>query len=101
MTAPRAGANAEVSRILIGLHDYYSGLDLKSLAVSADFVVDGAPAGTNLAPRFRPVSPGVWELRLARPLTALERGRLVVSVRDNQGNVSRIERTFSVRAQTK
>jgi hypothetical protein len=98
LTMPRAGENPELSRILIGMHDYYSGLDLKSFAVTAVFALDGAAAGTNLAPRFRPVSQGVWELRLARPLTALERGRLTVSVRDNQGNLSRIERKVSVQA---
>jgi hypothetical protein len=43
----------------------------------------------------------VWELRLAKPLTALERGQLAVSVRDRQGNLSRIERTFSVSAKAK
>jgi hypothetical protein len=98
LTTPRAGANAELPRILIGMHDYYSGLDLRTFAVTADFALDGEPAGTNLAPRFRPVAQGVWELRLSRPLVTLERGRLTVSVRDNQGNVSRIERTFTVEA---
>jgi hypothetical protein len=98
LTLPRAGENRELSRILIGMHDYSSGLDLKSFAVTADFALDGVPAGTNLAPRFRPVAQGVWELRLARPLSALERGRLTVSVRDHQGNLSRIERTFWVPA---
>jgi hypothetical protein len=37
-------------------------------------------------------------MRLKKPLTRLERGTLVVSVKDRQGNVSRIERTFSFAA---
>ncbi len=46
--------------------------------------------------KFLVKSQGVWELTLDEPLTKLERGRLVVSVRDRQGNINRIERTFSV-----
>jgi hypothetical protein len=64
--------------------------------VEADFAVDGSPAGENLAKRFRPVSPGVWELSLAKPITMLKAGRLVVSVADKQGNVTKVERRFSV-----
>ena len=58
--------------------------------------VDGVAAGQNLAAKFRPKSPGVWELTLATPITQLARGRLEVSVSDRQGNVTRIERTISV-----
>jgi hypothetical protein len=79
------------------MHDYYSGLDMGSFRVVADFPVDGAAAGTDLSPRFRQKSQGVWELKLGQPVTALARGRLSVSVTDRQGNVSRVERTFSVR----
>jgi hypothetical protein len=62
----------------------------------ADFEVNGIKAGQNLAAKFQPKSPGVWELTLATPITYLWRGRLEVSVGDRQGNVSRIERTFAV-----
>jgi hypothetical protein len=40
----------------------------------------------------------VWELKLGKPITDLAKGKLTVSVKDRQGNVSRIERTFSVGA---
>jgi hypothetical protein len=96
LTEPRAGRNAGLKRVLVGMHDYDSGLDAKSFKVSADFAVDGVPAGEDLAPRFRARSEGVWELRLARPIERLARGTLVVSVRDREGNVTRVERTFSV-----
>src|SRR5207237_8604425 len=45
--------------------------------------------------RRRPIKKiqGVWELELASPLANLPRGQLTVSVRDRQGNESRIERT--------
>ena len=96
MTYPRAGANHSLKRLLIGMHDYESGLDPASFRVMADFPLAGVPAGEDLAPRFKIKAPGVWELPLATPLTELSKGRLTVSVRDRQGNESRIERTFSV-----
>ena len=66
-----------------------------SFTVTADFPVDGTPPGENLASRFKPKDHGVWEMVLATPIANLPRGRLTVSVRDRQGNTSRIERTFS------
>ena len=79
------------------MHDQDSGLDLGSFRVTADFTVNGVSAGTDLARLFRKSKAvGVWELALKEPLARLQRGRLTVSVRDRQGNESRIERTFSV-----
>src|SRR5262249_37154496 len=98
LTYPRAGANTELARILVGMHDYGTGLDVSSFQVTADFAVDGTAAGTNLAAKFQPATQGVWELRLAQPITALVKGWLSVTVKDRQGNTSRIERTFSVGA---
>jgi hypothetical protein len=98
LTYPRAGVNPELTRIVIGAHDYYTGLDAGSFEVTADFEMDGAAAGQNLAAKLKPKSPGVWELALGKPIAALAKGRLTVSVRDRQGNVTRIERTFSVGA---
>jgi len=96
ITSPRAGANASLDRILIGAHDYYTGLDPTGFTVTADFPVNGLAAGENLAPGFSPRSQGVWELKLATPIENAARARLTVSVKDRQGNESAIERTFSV-----
>jgi hypothetical protein len=96
LTYPKRGANAGLSRILVGMFDYGTGLDLKSFRVTADFAVDGVPAGEDLGARFKSKGGGVWELRLARPIEELARGTLTVSVKDRQGNVSRLVRTFSV-----
>jgi hypothetical protein len=96
LTYPRAGHNESLGRVLVGMHDHGTGLDLSSFRVVADFAVDEAAAGADLAKKFRPVTQGVWELRLGRPLTELRQGRLTVAVKDRQGNLSRIERTFSV-----
>jgi hypothetical protein len=96
LTYPKAGVNDLLTRILVGMHDYYSGLDRDSFTVTADFAIEGVEPGTNLAGRFRAKSQGVQELLLKTPITRLKRGVLTVSVKDRQGNLSRIERTFSV-----
>lgn len=101
LTYPKPRRNEELSRILVGMHDYYTGLDMDSFTVVADFAVDDAPAGTNLASKFKPKTQGVRELKLAKPITELAKGKLTVSVKDRQGNVSKIERTFFVESAKK
>ncbi len=97
LTYPKTGANEPLSRILVGMADYGTGLDAESFEVVADFAVDGAAPGENLAKKFRPQPDNRWELQLAKPITELPKGKLTVSVKDVQGNTTRIERTFSVR----
>lgn len=99
VTRPQPGRNAPLSRILIGLHDYGSGLAPDSLVVTASVPVDGNKPGENLAGGFVEKSPGVWELQLQQPIRRLVRGTIVVAIRDRQGNESRVERTFSVEAE--
>jgi hypothetical protein len=94
LTYPRAGANAELNRILVGMHDYGTGLDLATFRITADFAVDGVKPGENLAARFRQVGTGIWELRLTNPPKSLPQAKLHVEVRDRQGNTTRIERSF-------
>jgi hypothetical protein len=96
VTYPRAGDNAELTRILVGMHDYDSGLDLGSFRVTADIAVDGVAAGQDLAAKFKVTSPGVWEFQLAKPVTTLSSGKLKVSIKDRQGNVTEVQRSFSV-----
>lgn len=96
LTYPRAGANPQLRRILVGMFDYGTGLNMDSFQVTADFPLDGAPAGENLAKKFRPTSDGVWELALTTPPAKLQRALLTVSIRDRQGNTTRIERRFSI-----
>ena len=69
----------------------------RTFEVIADFAIDGVAAGQSLAAKFQPKTQGVWELRLAQPLAALQHGKLIVSVRDRQGNLARIERTFTAK----
>ncbi|MGE3803436.1 MAG: hypothetical protein AB7K24_02050 [Gemmataceae bacterium] len=97
---PAAGKHGQpIRRLLIGMHDGYSGLDAASFKVTASFMVNGMPAGLNLAKSFRSVAPGVWELELKAPISQLKEGTLIVSVKDKQGNETRIDRVFSVDVQ--
>jgi hypothetical protein len=96
LTYPRAGKNENFNRILIGASDYFSGLDEKSLSVIASFDIDGVAAGQDLAARFKSINPGVWELKLSKPIISLRDATLTVSVKDKAGNVTRIERKFAV-----
>ncbi len=98
LTSPRAGANGRLDRLVVGMSDYGAGLDETSFTVTADFALDGSKPGENLAAKFRPVADGVWEWKLARPVTRLEEGTFRVSVKDRQGNTSTIARRFSVGA---
>ena len=97
LTYPRAGGNEALTRILVGAHDYHTGLDMESFAVVADFPIDGIAVGENLAPKFKALPDNRWELTLDRPITDLPRGKLNVSIKDKQGNLTRIERTVSIR----
>ncbi|MBL8865001.1 MAG: hypothetical protein JNK93_05520, partial [Planctomycetia bacterium] len=96
VTAPVPGKNETLSRIVIGMHDTGSGLNLESFRVTAGFPLDGVPAGENLAAKFQATTQGVWEWKLEQPLDSLPAGTLMVSVADRQGNVTRIERKIAV-----
>jgi hypothetical protein len=97
LTEPRAGRSSEpLTRMLIGMHDYYTGLDADSFTVTADFEIDGIAPGENLASRFKPRGDGVWELRLAKPIVALSQSVVNATVKDREGNQTRIERVFQI-----
>ncbi len=99
LTVPQPGTNKSLTRIVVGMHDVYTGLAPASFEVMADFAIDGVKPGDNLAPKFRTTTQGVWEWKLATPIERLEQGRLTVAVKDHQGNLTRIERTFTVAGQ--
>jgi hypothetical protein len=97
LTYPKAGSNTQpLERILIGAYDFDTGLDVESLTVTADFEVNGVPPGQNLIDRFQRKSDWTWELVLDKALTKLSYGRLTVSTKDRQGNITQIDRSFSL-----
>jgi hypothetical protein len=96
LTSPIAGPNAKIDRIVIGMHDFGSGLEMSSFAVTATFPIDGVSGGENLASRFKSVAQGVREWKLSKPVPTGTSGQLAVTVKDKQGNETRIERSVRV-----
>ena len=90
------GHNPTIPRILIGFHDYYTGVDQSSFLVTTNFSVNGLQPGENLAKLFKARSQGVYELLLKKPPSHLSDARLTVSVKDVEGNISEIVRDFHV-----
>jgi hypothetical protein len=96
LTFPAAGVNERIDRIVIGMHDAYSGLAPETLTVTADFEIDGMKPGEDLGAKFKATSPGVWEMKLLAAIDKLPRGVLKAAVEDEAGNVSTVERTIRV-----
>jgi len=87
-----------LSVLRFGAYDSYSGLDRASISVTANFTVNGQPAGTELATWFGETSPYVWSLALSPSITSLAGGRITVRVKDLQGNWSVVDRVFDISA---
>ena len=96
LTLPQEHQTQPLDRILIGMADYYTGLDLASFTVTTDFEVNGIKVGEDLAPRFKEVTQGVWELKLDKPMQCISAANITVIIKDKQGNMTTIERRFSV-----
>jgi hypothetical protein len=93
---PNTGRHDKVDRLQVGMYDYGAALDMASFTITSDIAIDGIAAGTNLAEKFKPSSEHVWQWKLSKPLAKIDRASITVSVRDGQGNTSRIVRTFSI-----
>ncbi len=97
LSSPRAGKlPGPLSMIRIGAFDYYSGLDLDSLSVITNFGVNGHAPGEELASLLRSSKDHIWTVALMDPITNLTNGEISVSIKDRQGNISIIKRTFHV-----
>ncbi len=82
--------------VRIGAFDYYSGLDLKSLSVKANFAINGKRAGTELAPLFAQTGDHIWTMRIGPAITDLRSGEITASIKDKQGNIAKVVRSFSI-----
>ncbi|NNM28270.1 MAG: hypothetical protein HKO57_02015, partial [Akkermansiaceae bacterium] len=97
VSLPSAGRQpGPLTRIRIGLFDYYSGLDLSTLSVLASFHVNGNAPRAELAPLFVQTGDHVWTLDLAVPVTKLPWSKVLVSVKDASGNLHTVERSFAI-----
>ena len=76
LTYPASGANQPLSRILIGMHDYNTGLDMNSFRVIADFAIDKECLPEAISQQNSKPSPIiVGSEGLASPITSLARGK--------------------------
>ena len=97
LSLPAGGAsNVPLTQIRLGAFDNYSGLDRTSFSVTANFMVNGKPAGTQLAADMIETNDHVWTIALASPLTSTNNGVVNVSVKDKRGNESVVARSFSI-----
>ena len=97
VTAPRRGWNGGLlTQVLFGMADAYKGLDLESLSVTANFGIRDRDPGAELADLVEDRGAGIYALPLDEPIRFLSQGRIHVEVADNQGNVTRVDRAFTV-----
>jgi len=99
LSSPRAGNNRDVVRTLrVGIADANTGIAAGSLSITADITIAGRPPGTPLADLAVETADGVWEIALTPPLQRMVDRHIQVSVRDVEGNITRVSRAFSVQA---
>jgi hypothetical protein len=97
VSAPRPGVlGAPLTEVRFGVADAYTGVDLSSLSVRVDFSVAGRAPGQELKDLAQPNGDGIYAIALASPLAAARDAHVFIEVADNQGNVTRVNREFSV-----
>ena len=97
MTVPHANRNRKpLTRICFATTDGYTGVNKSSIRMTASFPVNGRQPGVELGDLVRFVSDGRFELVLDRPVYRIAEAHIHLSVRDNQGNTTRIDRRFSI-----
>ena len=97
LSAPRTGeVDGPLEKLRFGAFDYYTALDEERMSVTADFEVNGTPAGEELIGQFEETGDRIWTLSLDSPIEELEEGRVTVVVYDNEGNRSEVRRMFTV-----
>ena len=93
---PRPGHNpGPVDFVRFGLSDAYTGVDLATLSVMADFAAAGRPAGAELADLAGSVGDGIFEIAFGSPMAPNGSAHVEVSVEDHQGNITRVNHGFS------
>ncbi|MFN8442533.1 MAG: hypothetical protein U0175_17295 [Caldilineaceae bacterium] len=101
VSAPRPDRNSDsITAIRFGMADAYSGLDLSTLSITATISINGRSAGAELSDLVQETGDGIYELVLTTPITQLSEAHLFALVKDQQGNVTRVNVRFSVDAET-
>jgi 5-hydroxyisourate hydrolase-like protein (transthyretin family) len=97
VSLPRPGPNAGPLRTLrVGVADAYTGIAPGSLSIRASVAINGRPPDSELADLAQQVGAGIFEVDLSPALPPGTGARVRAAVRDAGGNVTRVERRFSV-----
>jgi hypothetical protein len=100
LSQPRAGrVSPAFSELRFGLADANSGIDLSSLSVTASFTVSGRTAGEELADLAQLLDDGIYRIAMGMQAGNLINAHIHLEVADFQGNISRIDRSFSTIAE--
>lgn len=97
VSSPRPGENmAPLTLFRIGITDAYTGIQPGSLSVTCDLPIGPRAPGEELADLFTQSGDGIYTLTLPEPLAAGSEGNLHAEVQDKQGNVTRLDVSFTV-----
>lgn len=97
VSLPRPGFNnGPLNVIRIGIADAYTGIAVHSLSIKANLSVNGRAAGAELVDLAQVTGQGIYTIALSTPLNQVAEGHLFVEVADNQGNITRVDRAFTV-----
>jgi hypothetical protein len=98
LAEPTSSHNGPLYRLRIGMNDYGSGLDLSTFTVTSTVEINGHQPSENLAPHFKQTADGVWELLFKKPLPrrAIKTARWTASIKDKQGNETRLIRILEL-----
>jgi hypothetical protein len=94
---PAYDAPENMTRIMFGAFDNYSGLDRSSLSVKASFPVNARAAGVELKDLFTE-NDHVWSLNLNAPIARPIDAVITIRVKDVRGNEAKIERVLNATA---
>jgi len=95
ISSPHADAAGPLSFIRFGVSDANSGIATGSISVTADIPIFDRPPNSELIDLFSGSSEGIYTLNLGAPFVSSEPANLYIEVADNQGNVTRLTRTFT------
>jgi hypothetical protein len=99
VSMPRPGINMQaISELRFAFADGHSGIDAASLSVRADVTINGRAAGSELADLAQSLADGRFRIALSTPIALVSNRHIQVSIRDLQGNITRVNQAFSVSA---
>jgi hypothetical protein len=96
ISSPRINYNPNpVDYIRLGVADAYTGIDLNTLSITANFSVNGRPADSELSDLAINTSAGIYQINLDQPVPVDQVERHIrAEVADNEGNIKRVDVRF-------